>query len=74
MGQRPQTRAPAGTATIWATGGKRYRQLADEHRRLDDLAITAREHTDLRPGELSAQLDYPREQNESQQKILREVE
>ena len=74
MGQRPQTRAPAETAIIWATGGKQYRQLADEHRRLADLAITAREHTDLKLGELSAQLDYLREQNESLQKILREVE
>jgi hypothetical protein len=58
VGQRPQTRAPAGTATIWGTGGKQYRQLADEYRRLAGLAITAREHTDLKLGELSAQLDH----------------
>jgi hypothetical protein len=56
------------------TGGQQYRQLADEYRRLADLAITAQEHTDLKLGELSAQLDYVREQNDSLQKILKEVE
>ncbi len=74
MGQRPQTRAPVEAAISWATGGKQYRQLADEHRRLADLAIPAREHTGLRLGELSAQLDLLREQDESLQKILKEVE
>ena len=56
------------------TGGAHYRQLADEFRRLADLAITAQEHTDLKLGEVSAQLDYLREQNASLQKILKEVE
>jgi hypothetical protein len=56
------------------TGGEQYRQLADEYRRLADLAITAQEHTDLKLGEVSAQLDYVREQTESLQKILKEVE
>jgi hypothetical protein len=56
------------------TGGQQYRQLAEEYRRLADLAITAQEHTDLKLGEVSAQLDYLREQNESLQKILKEVE
>lgn len=51
-----------------------YRRLADEYRRLADLAITAQEHTDLKLGDVTAQLDYLREQNESLQKILREVE
>lgn len=53
---------------------EQYRQLSDEYRRLADLAITAQEHTDLKLGEVSAQLDYLREQNESLQKILKEVE
>jgi hypothetical protein len=61
-------------AQIQLTGTEQYRQLADEYRRLADLAITTQEHTDLKLGELSAQLDYLREQNESLQKILREVE
>jgi hypothetical protein len=56
------------------TGGKQYRQLAEEYRRLADVAITAQEHTDLKLGDLSAQLDYLREQSDSMQKILKEVE
>jgi hypothetical protein len=56
------------------TGGEQYRALAEEYRRLSDLAITAQEHTDLKLGDLSAQLDYVREQNASLQKILKEVE
>lgn len=56
------------------TGTEQYRQLADEYRRLADVAITAQEHTDLKLGDLSAQLDYLREQSDSMQKILKEVE
>jgi predicted esterase len=56
------------------TGGEQYRRLADEYRRLADLAITAQEHTDLKLGDVSAQLDYLREQTEALQKILKEVE
>lgn len=56
------------------TGSEQYRQLADEYRRLADIAITAQEHTDLKLSDLSAQLGYLREQNESLQKILKEVE
>ena len=32
------------------SGGEQYRQLAEEYRRLADLAITAQEHTDLKLG------------------------
>jgi hypothetical protein len=56
------------------TGSQQYRQLADEYRRLADLAITAQEHTDLKLGDVTAQLDYLREQNDSLQRILKEVE
>ena len=56
------------------TSGEEYRQLADEYRRLADLAITAQEHTDLKLGEVSVRMDYLREQMESLQKILKEVE
>ena len=56
------------------TGGQQYRQLAEEYRRLADLAITAQEHTDIKLGDVSAQLDYLREQNNSLQKILKDVE
>jgi hypothetical protein len=61
-------------AQIELTGGEQYRKLAEEYRRLADLAITAQEHTDLKLGDVSAQLDYLREQNDSLQKILKEVE
>jgi hypothetical protein len=61
-------------AQIELTGGEQYRTLAEEYRRLAGLAITAQEHTDLKLGDVSAQLDYLREQNESLQKILKEVE
>src|SRR5579875_2024171 len=55
-------------------GGEQYRALAEEYRRLADLAITAQEHTDLKLGEVTAQLDHLREQSDSLQKILKEVE
>jgi hypothetical protein len=61
-------------AHLELTGEQHYRGLAEEYRRLSDLAITAQEHTDLKLGEVSVQLDYLRAQNESLQKILREVE
>jgi uncharacterized protein HemX len=54
--------------------GERYRGLADEYRRLSDLAVTAQEHTDLKLGDVGVQLDYLREQVNSLQKILKEVE
>ena len=56
------------------TSGERYRGLADEYRRLSDLAMTAQEHTDLKLSDVGVQLDYLREQMESMQKILKEVE
>jgi hypothetical protein len=61
-------------AQLELTGSEQYRQLAEEYRRLADLAITAQEHTDLKLGDVSAQLDYLREQNASLQKILKDVE
>jgi uncharacterized protein HemX len=61
-------------AQLELTGSEQYRRLAEEYRRLADLAITAQEHTDLKLGDVSAQLDYLREQNASLQKILKDVE
>jgi uncharacterized protein HemX len=62
------------TAKTELTSGERYRGLADEYRRLADLAVTAQEHTDLKLGDVGVQLDYLREQVDSLQKILKEVE
>jgi uncharacterized protein HemX len=56
------------------TSDERYRQLAEEYRRLADMAITSQEHTDLKLGEVTVQLDFLRQQSESLQKILKEVE
>jgi len=61
-------------AQLELAGGEQYRRLADEYRRLADLAITAQEHTDLKLTDLSVQIGYLREQNEALQKILKEVE
>jgi hypothetical protein len=56
------------------TASKEYRVLADEFRRLSDLAITAQEHTDLRLTDVSVQLSDLREKLESMQRILSDVE
>jgi hypothetical protein len=56
------------------TSGTEYRALADEFRRLSDMAITAEEHVDLRLTDLSVQIDSLRDQLEQMQRILKEVE
>ena len=61
-------------AKIELVGGEEYRRLADEYRRLADVAITAQEHLDLKLGDVSVRIDYLREQMDSLQKILKEVE
>jgi len=56
------------------TTGNEYRTLADEFRRLSDMAITAQEHVDIRLTDLSVQVDSLRDQLEQMQRILKEVE
>ena len=56
------------------TASKEYRSLADEYRRLSDMAITANEHVDLRLTDLSVRVDELRDQLEQVQRILKEVE
>jgi Na+-transporting NADH:ubiquinone oxidoreductase subunit NqrC len=56
------------------TTGQDYRALADEFRRLSDVAITAQEHVDLRLTDLSVQVDSLRDQLAQMQHILEEVE
>ena len=48
-----------------------FRALAEEHRRMNDRAITASEHVDLRLADLSARVDELRSQV---QRILTDVE
>jgi hypothetical protein len=56
------------------TSGREYRALAEEFRRLSDMAITAHEHVDLRLTDLSVQVDSLRDQLDQMQRILKEVE
>jgi uncharacterized protein HemX len=56
------------------TAGEEYRTLADEFRRLSDMAITAHEHVDLRLTDLSVQVESLRDQLGQMQRILKEVE
>jgi phage shock protein A len=56
------------------TAGAQYRDLADEYRRLSDVAITAQEHLDLRLTDLSVRIDELRDKMEQMQHILKEVE
>lgn len=55
-------------------GGQQYRTLAEDYRRIADLAVTAQEHAELKLAEVSAQLDHQREQLDSLHKILTDVE
>ena len=48
-----------------------FHALAEEHRRMNDMAITASEHVDLRLADLSARVDELRGQV---QRILTDVE
>lgn len=56
------------------TASKEYRGLADEYRRLSDMAITANEHVDLRLTDLSVRVDELRDQLDQMHRILKEVE
>ncbi len=56
------------------TSGEQYRALAEEFRRLSDVAVTAQEHVDLRLTDLSVQVDALRDQLDQMQRILKEVE
>jgi len=56
------------------TTGKQYRGLADEYRRLSDMAITAQEHTELKLTELSVQVGELGDKLDRMEHILKEVE
>jgi hypothetical protein len=61
-------------AKMALTSGDEHRGMADEYRRLADMAITAQEHTDLKLGDVTIQLAQLRDQLESVQRILKDVE
>ena len=61
-------------ARVQLTAGQDYRALADEFRRLSDLAITAQEHVDLRLTDLGVQVDSLRDRLDQMQRSLKEVE
>jgi hypothetical protein len=66
--------AASEQARALLAGDQQYRALADEYRRLSDMAITAQEHSDLRLADLAVQMDALREKLEQMQRILSEVE
>jgi hypothetical protein len=70
------TRQLGGSRQVRAelTSGEQYRNLADEYRRLSDMAITTQEHLDLRLTDLSVRMDELRDKMEQMQHILKEVE
>ena len=68
IGRRPR-RSKAELAA-----SKGYQALAEEYRRLSDMAITTQEHVDLRLTDLSVQVDSLRDQLDQMQRILKEVE
>jgi hypothetical protein len=62
------------TAKAALTKGDEYRGLSEEYRRLADMAVTAQEHTELKLVDLSVQMAQLRDQLESVQRILKDVE
>jgi Tfp pilus assembly protein PilO len=54
--------------------GDESRRMAEEYRRLSELAVTAQEHTDLKLAELTQQVSLLRSQLASVQHILTDVE
>jgi hypothetical protein len=61
-------------ARVQLTAGQDYRALADEFRRLSDMAITTQEHVDLRLTDLGVQVDSLRDRMDQMQRILKDVE
>lgn len=66
--------ARARDSRLALTGDEQYRALADEYRRLSDMAITANEHVDLRLTDLGVRIDDLRDQLDQMRRILKEVE
>ena len=75
-GKHTKSTAAAGVTFEEAAGTVPMgtRALAEEFRRLSDMAITSQEHVDLRLTDLSVQVDALRDQLDQMQRILKEVE
>ena len=56
------------------TKDEEYGRLAQDYRRLSELAVTAQEHADLKLGEIHMGLRQLRDQLADVQKILKDVE
>ncbi len=56
------------------TAGKKHSALAEEYRRLTDMAITSQEHTEFKLTELSVQIGQLNDKLDQMQRILKEVE
>jgi Tfp pilus assembly protein PilO len=56
------------------SGDKNYRRLAEEYRTLAETAVNGRERTDLKIEDLAMRIDQMRDQLESVQRILKDVE
>jgi hypothetical protein len=56
------------------TKEQEYGRLAEDYRRLSELAVTAQEYADLKLGEIHMGLKQLRDQLADVQKILKEVE
>jgi hypothetical protein len=64
----------ARKAKTVVTTNKEYSQLAEEYRKLSEMAVIAQEHTDLKLADIVARIDGLRDQLDSVQRILKEVE
>jgi flagellar basal body-associated protein FliL len=53
---------------------RQYGQLAEEYRRLSEMAVTTQEHTDLKLEEIQTGIAQLRGQLDAVQKILKDVE
>jgi uncharacterized protein HemX len=67
-------RTSTARARTSVTSEKEYRALADEFRRLSEMAVTAQEHSDLKLADLASRLDQVRDQLDQVQRILKDVE
>jgi uncharacterized protein HemX len=66
--------ADARKAKTIMTTNKEYSQLAEEYRKLSEMAVTAQEHTDLKLADIVARIEGLRDQLDSVQRILKDVE